>query len=192
MKPKIFSITLMTLGITLGTMSLLLQPSYGSDTTFTCEGGVDERGGQIDTLLISPPYTSDISLMQFKTPAFSNWRNNQGQNYYSSIRCEEVKTKLQRYFDCNSNENPLDTNFLAAATFPWQEVYYPVILTTLNPAAMSRECLKELADTNPKVRGLLFMLPPEQDINQAAAKAKDALDKLEDLRFYAVGDAIEN
>jgi hypothetical protein len=67
-----------------------------------------------------------------------------------------------------------------------------VILTTLNPSATSRQCLAEIADLNPKIEGLLFMLPPVLDINQAAAKAQDAIDKIEEIRFYAVGDPIEN
>jgi hypothetical protein len=186
MKSKILPITLTTCGITLGTMSLFTPPSYAGDTTFYCNSD--------NTLWISPPHTRDIPLIEFRDPAFSNWQNNQGQKYQPAIRCNAVKEKLQRYFDCNSSDRPLD--FLAGATFTRQEEqdkrYYPVILTTLNPSTTSRQCLAEIADLNPKIEGLLFMLPPVPDINQAAAKAQDAIDKIEEIRFYAVGDPIEN
>lgn len=190
MKPKTLSITLTTLTLVLGTWLFSSQPSYGNETTFDCR---TDAQGLTSTLSISSPYTPDIPLIQFNSPVFNNWQNGQGQNYAPNIRCLEVALKLQRYFECNVSTNPLNDTFLAAATYsrPSENRYYPVILT-VSDLSIQQTCLGNVADINPVIGGLLFMLPPEPSIHRAAVTAKDSLDQIEEIRFYGVGEPIQN
>jgi hypothetical protein len=187
MKSQILAVMWTTLGTTTITVSLLAQPSYGREKTFYCDNK--------QTLWISPPHTGSIPLIKFKNTTFNNWQNqyNRNEKYKPNTRCKVVEQKLQLYFDCKISENALDS--LKSEAFTRQEKrlkrYYPYIAITPD-SPESRKCLATIVDPNPRIPGLLFMLPPVDNKEQAEANAQSTLEKIQDMRYYAVGDPIEN
>lgn len=166
-----------------GLQVLGIRPSFAEEVKFSCYPAGYEFNQPIT--VIHTPYGQDVPVIVWKSLEFAKWSRLPEQ------RCQEVTQRLQAYYTCDL----LDSRYISAATLPWTEngqtTYYPaVVVTHPSPKPCSMN-LPAKVGTSQGYVGLLFMLPAERDAYRAAAKIRQILNQLDDLRFTTV-EPLEN
>ncbi|MBF2026923.1 MAG: hypothetical protein IGS48_09180 [Oscillatoriales cyanobacterium C42_A2020_001] len=164
-----------------------ISPGYAEGIQFACV----PAGYQFNqpTTVIHTPYGKNLPLITWATPEFRKW------NHEPGTRCAAVSQRLQQYYNCDL----LNPRYIGAATVPWTEngqtTFYPsVVVVHDNPTPCAATLPANILPSNAGTKGyvgLLFMLPPEGNAYSAAAKMRQILNQLDDLRFTAI-DVIEN
>ncbi|NEP10744.1 MAG: hypothetical protein F6K14_11115 [Symploca sp. SIO2C1] len=175
--PRILTIV----ALTLLTNIIFTQPSYAQSTTFECEKDLilDELGID-DYKTIARTPRGEFPIILWVSRDFERFTNRWGKPYDAMTRCMEVSRRIQDYYNCDL----LDPKYISGATIPWtrdgKTEVYPVVVVT-HPEVSECSSLPFQLDA-PIVKGLLFMLPPEEDYNSAANQLRKILEKLEDIR----------